>query len=259
MVEEKTNNEKGENTIPHPAKPLQNQTDNENIWLNLGLNIIIPSIILMKGGRWSYLHPSIILIIALLFPLSYGIYDFFFRHKYNFFSILSFASILLTGGVGLMKLDKDWIAIKEAAIPSIIGLAILLSLKTPYPLIRVLLYNEKVINIVRVEIALNEQETQSSFAKLLFNTTLLLSSSFLLSAILNFTLAKFLIHSESGTNAFNEELGRMTFWSWPVIVLPCMFITALALWKLLSGIKKLTGLKLEEVFRNFPEETKAQS
>ena len=153
-----------------------------------------------------------------------------------------------------MKIDKDWIAIKEAAIPSIIGLAILISLKTPYPLVRTLIYNENIINIATVEWEIKVRNNLQSFTRLLYNITVLLAFSFLLSAILNFTLAKILINSESGTEAFNEEIGRMTLLSYPIIVVPCTVITLIAFWKILSGLKKLSGLNLDEILRISLEE-----
>lgn len=235
--------------------PAEKGTDNP--WLNIGFNILIPALLLTKAGRWFGLSPSEALVLALSFPAGYGLFDFLVRKKFNFISALGFAGILLTGGVGLLKLDKDWIAIKEAAVPSIIGIAILLSLKTPYPLVRSILYNDKTIDVPLVDSRLAERGAHRAFERLLVFCTLLLGSSFLLSAILNYMLARYLIHSETGTEAFNVELGRMTFWSWPVIVIPCMFITVFALWKLLHGIQALTGLELEEVFRT-PEHQKVQ-
>ncbi len=35
---------------------------------------------------------------------------------------LGLISVLLTGGIGLLELDPQWLAIKEAAIPGIIGI-----------------------------------------------------------------------------------------------------------------------------------------
>ncbi len=252
-IENIKNGDPEDNARPS-LNPIQKQSRRENFWLNLGLNFIIPALILMKGGQWFNLQPSIALIIALFFPLSYGLSDLIFRHKYNFLSILGFISILLTGGIGLLKLDKDWIAIKEAAVPSIIGLAILISLKTPYPLVRTLIYNENIINIATVEWEIKVRNNLLSFNRLLNNITVLLALSFLLSAILNFALAKILINSESGTEAFNEEIGRMTLLSYPIIVVPCTVISFIAFWKILSGLKKLSGLSLEEILRILPEE-----
>jgi hypothetical protein len=39
----------------------------------------------------------------------------------------------------------------------------------------------------------------------------------------------------------------MMGWSFPVISLPCMFVSAYAFWILIKGIKELAGLTFEEV------------
>ena len=64
------------------------------------------------------------LLVALAFPVGYGIYDFVVRRGFNFYSALGFVSILLTGGIGLLKLPVEWLAIKEAAVPFVIGVAL---------------------------------------------------------------------------------------------------------------------------------------
>ena len=56
-----------------------------------------------------------------------------------------------------------------------------------------------------------------------------------------------LLKSPPGTAAFNEELGKMTALSYPVIVIPSMIIFALALFYLLRRLSKLTGLSFEEM------------
>jgi hypothetical protein len=65
---------------------------------------------------------------------------------------------------------------------------------------------------------------------------------------LNFTLAKILIKSPSGTEAFTQELARMTALSYPVIALPSTIVMGFALWYLFHSIKKLTGLKMDDLF-----------
>ena len=74
------------------------------------------------------------------------------------------------------------------------------------------------------------------------------SSSFLLSAILNFALAEYLLQSPAGTPEFNEELGKMTALSFPVIMVPCTIVLMASMWFFFSGIKKITGLPT--VFRD---------
>lgn len=220
----------------------------ENPIINLAVNIVIPAILMMKGNKWFGLTAEVSLIYALLLPLIYGLYDLVVRRKYNFLSILGFLSILVTGGIGLLKFPKEWIAVKEAAVPFIIGVAVVLSLKTRYPLIRTFIYNDNLIDTERVDGHLKERGNMDAFNQLLIRCTWLVAGSFLLSTILNFALAKILIKSETGTQAFTEELGTMTALSHVVIALPCMVIMMFAIWQLFKGIQKLTGLQLEEIF-----------
>jgi hypothetical protein len=234
------------------VKAVPDRTDDrpENLWLNLICNVALPVFILMKLSPEDRLGPTLGLILALSLPLGYGLFDFVRRRKYNVFSILGFCSILLTGGLGLLKVDGFWFAVKEAAIPLVLGLAVLASLRTRYPLVRTFLYNDKIIDIERVSGALSERSQLPAFNRLLTQATCLLAGSFFLSAGLNFGLARFFLQSPSGTAEFNAELGRMTAWSWPVIVIPSMLVMMFALWRLLSGIRQLTGLEYEAIFKS---------
>lgn len=223
--------------------------------LNLGFNIILPIFVLNKGDNLfgRFLEPHFenvaipILLIAIAFPIAYFAYDYFKRQKYNFISILGLVSVLLTGGIGILNIPTEWFAVKEAAIPGLIGLAVLISLKTPYPLIRTLLYSPEVIDVDKVQAALTERNSMNTFEKLLAKCTWLLAASFLLSAVLNFLLARWIVVSPSGTDAFNAEVAKMMAWSWPVIVIPSLLIMSLTLWILFGGIHRLTGLKIEDV------------
>lgn len=250
-------------TDPSPSK-----TKRENIWLNLGLNVLLPSILLTKGQVWleraaaaiprlqSALErlevagvkiSAVVLVIALAFPVIYGIYDFAVRRKYNFFSVLGFVSVLISGGIGLLELNKDWVAVKEAAIPALFAIAVLVSLKTPFPLVRTFLFSPEIFDVPKIETALVEKQKQQPFEQLMSRCTMMLSGSFLLSAVLNYALAKYFIRSPTGTDEFTVELGKMGFWSWPVITLPSMVIMFFILNQLINGIHKYTGFELEDV------------
>jgi len=243
------------------AESAELEVKRENPLLNIGFNIAVPFLILKKGKDWfgGFLEPYFenvaipVLLVAVAFPAGYFIYDYVKRKKYNIFSILGLVSVLLTGGIGIFELSPGWFAIKEAAIPAILGLAVVISLKTPYPLIRTLLYNPEIMNVDRVRAALARNDSQAAFEKLLQKCTYLLAASFLLSAVLNYALARWIVTSPSGTDAFNDEVGDMMVWSWPVIVVPSMIIMMVTLWLLVSGILKMTGLKLEEVLRGAEE------
>ncbi|MBW8782020.1 MAG: MFS transporter [Verrucomicrobia bacterium] len=229
----------------------------ENLLLNLVFNIAAPWAVLSLLSKPERLGPVWGLVIALAFPLGYGVWDFLKRKHANFISIVGLVSVLVSGGLGLLRIDPFWFAVKDGAMPAIIGLAVLASMKTKQPLVKVLLYNEQVIDVARVDATLEERGNRPAFERLLTRSTYLLVASFLISAVLNFFLARHIIKSPTGTPEFNAELGRMHLVSLPVIVLPSMAMMMFALWWLLRGIKGLTGLDLDAIFKTPPEKPKA--
>jgi hypothetical protein len=229
----------------------------ENLLVNLLCNVAVPTAILtwMSGDRW--LGPRWGLLVALAFPTGYGLHDFLARRRWNFISIIGFTSVLISGGFGLMKVGGLWFAVKDAAIPTVIGLAVLASVRAKTPLVNELLYNPQVIEVEKVDAALAARGRQPEFAGLLRRATGLLSLAFFLSAALNYALARHLLRSPPGTAAFNGELAKMHLLSWPVIVLPSMAMMLFVLWRLLGGIRTLTGLALDDIFRAPPEKKPA--
>ena len=119
--------------------------------IDLLVSILLPSIILMKLSGDDNLGATNALLLALAFPVGWGLFELVQYRKFNFIALLGVISVLLTGGIGVLQLDTRWLAIKEAAVPGVTGLAVLISTRTRYPLIRTLLYNEKVINVALVQ------------------------------------------------------------------------------------------------------------
>lgn len=218
-----------------------------HMMVELAVCIIAPTLILKKLSGDEQLGPVLALIAALALPLAYSLYQFYREKKFGFVPVLGFISILLTGGIGLLQLPPEYIAIKEATIPLVIGLATLISLKTPFPLVRTFLYNDMVLNVPLIESELEKRNTQAQFERTLTVATLWLAASFFLSSTLNYLLAKWIVVSPAGSAAFNDELGTMNLLSYPVIVLPCMVIMVGTLFYLFKQIKALTGLELEDV------------
>jgi hypothetical protein len=232
------------------SSPYSGQPDGkkrENPFLSLSLNILIPVIVLMKFSGEDRLGPVVGLVVALAFPITYGLYDFGRRRNYNVVSALGFISILMTGGIGLLKLDPRWIAVKEAGIPLLMGLAVVGSLKTRFPLVKMLF--SKIIDAETVHEALVRKGTLADYQRRLVRATYIIASSFLLSAALNYALARIIVVSQPGTTAFNEELGKMTALSFPIIAVPSITLLAVAILFLASGIRKQTGLELKSIFR----------
>ena len=227
--------------------PSAKQPARHSLLADLAFNIIIPTLVLMKLSGDDWLGAKWAMIIALAFPVLFGARDLIQSGRVNFFSVLGVVGVLINGTVALLKLPAEIIAIKEAAIPGLIGIAVLVSLKTPYPLIRTLLFNEKIVNTDRVHAALKEHHAIERFERRMVNATYILAGSFLLSAVLNYILAEWLIVAESGTTEFNEQLGKMYGLSYPLIALPATIVMMCALFYLFRGITQMTGLPLEQI------------
>ncbi|MGC9451706.1 MAG: VC0807 family protein [Oceanipulchritudo sp.] len=219
----------------------------ENGFHSLLFNILIPVIVLTQGDRLLS-SPASVLVIALTFPVGYFLWDYQRRGKVNFISILGFVSVLLTGGVGLMQLPRFWFIVKETAIPAIIGIAVLGSLFSRYPLIRVLVFSKEIFDVDHIQGALAEKGTREAMERLLRTATALLSVSFFISAVLNFFLASHFVKTEPMEDAarFNAEVGAMTGWSYLVIALPSTLFMLGILYLVIHGIHKHAGLGLEE-------------
>ncbi len=218
--------------------------------LDLLVTIIVPSVILMKLSDPESLGAVNALLLALAFPLSWGARSLLREHRVNLFAVLGLVSVLLTGGIGLLQLDTQWLAVKEAAIPGLIGLAVAISAYTRNPLVRVILFSPALMDVERIKQALDERGNLAIFEVRLKTTTWMLAGSFFFSAVMNYILATWIVTSPSGTTAFNEELGRLTLLSYPMIALPSMLIMAAALYYLVRTIHTLAGLKLTDALKH---------
>ncbi|MFO7542500.1 MAG: VC0807 family protein [Thiobacillus sp.] len=217
-----------------------------NPLVELAITLIIPSIILMKLSGPDDLGVVNALLLALAFPLFWGARSLLRERKVNLFAMLGLVSVVLTGGIGLLQLDTQWLAVKEAAIPGLIGLAVIISAYTSKPLVRVLLFSPALMNVERIQENLNQRGTAATFEARLRTATWMLGGSFFFSSVMNYLLATWIVTSPAGTPAFNEELGRLTLLSYPVIALPSMLIMMAVLYYLARTIKELAGLKLTE-------------
>lgn len=215
--------------------------------VDLLVSIIIPSAILMKLSGGDDLGASGALIAALAFPISWGLFELLKYKKFNFIAFLGLISVLLTGGIGLLQLDPQWLAIKEAAIPGLIGIAVLISTYTRYPLIKTLLYNPGIINTGKIQQKLNDFNNRKIFENRLQNATYWLSATFLFSAVMNYVLARWIVISPAGSAAFNEELGQMTLLSYPVIAIPSTIMMMAIFYFLWRTIHGMTGLTMDEI------------
>jgi len=233
------------------ASPAAPKVKQENPLLNLLLNILLPVTVLSicsKEGNWYSLGPKWALVVAVLLPVSYFIYDYRQRRKINAFSIIGFVSVLFTGGLGLLNLSAQIFAIKEASVPLILAVVIWWTGRGEKPLVRTLLLNPEIVDVKKVETAVAEHKARPAFDKLIRSSTWLLTGSMLMSASLNYFLAMFFLDGLTpGSTEYTEAIGKQTGWGWVVIGVPSMAMMLFAMFRLFKGVKRLTGLDTDQI------------
>jgi len=221
-----------------------------NPWLELLITIVVPALVLMQLSGAQRLGPVGALLLALAFPLGYGGWVLVRERKLNLMASIGVVSTLLTGGIGLLALDAQWLAVKEAAVPGAIGLAVLISARTRSPLVRLLVFNRTLFDVDKVQQALRARGSEAEFERRLRAGTVMLAGTFVFSAVANYLLARWVVSSPAGTEAFNAELGRLTLLSYPVIAIPSMLMMGAVMFYLARGARRLTGLGLEQMLKH---------
>ncbi|MGF1723488.1 VC0807 family protein [Photobacterium nomapromontoriensis] len=217
---------------------------------DLIFNVIVPSVVLMKLSSDEYLGSVGALVIALAFPIVFGGYELIKYKKFNFISLLGFVSVLLTGGIGLLELDNKWLAVKEALIPGLIGIGVFVSTFTKYPVVSKLLINDTVLNMSLIHEKLREFGKSDAFERSLVIANYLFASTFVFSSVMNYVLAKTIVTSPSGSQAFNEELGRLTLVSYPMIAIPSMLMMMGIFFYMWRQIRQMTQLKAAQILKS---------
>ncbi len=225
----------------------QTPAKKEHPLAGLLLNIVIPVAILSFLGKERYLGPLWALVVAVAFPVGYGIRRIARERKVDPMSVIGLASVLLTGIFGLLRLPPEWIACKEAAIPFLIGLAVVVSLKTPFPLIRKLLLTDALFDLNVLHQALREAGNEARFERRLVGLSWGFAGAMFLSSGLSYALAKIVLKSEPGTEAYTAELGRMTGLSNVVVLIPVLAVMFIVFNALFNTLAELTGRKLDDL------------
>lgn len=219
----------------------------ENLWASIIFYVLIPVLVLSKLN--STLGPLKTLLLALSFPLVFGIYDFAKRKQASPIAILGITSVLIKGIFAFYKVDGFWFAIQEAAIPTFLGVFTIVSAWIGKPFVNYFIYNENIFKIDLLESKLRQNNAERQFKILMWQVTMVFGFAFFLGGVLNYILAINIIISPAGTEAFNKELAEMTWKSYIVIALPKFVISIFGLWWFISQLKKLTGLNAAEILK----------
>ncbi|NAX02503.1 MFS transporter, partial [Vibrio sp. V34_P3A8T189] len=118
-----------------------------------------------------------------------------------------------------------------------------------YPVVKKMLLNDDIVDNEKLNQALEKSNNHAEFESKINICSYIIAFSFLVSTVLNYVLAKWIVTSPAGTEAFNEEIGKMTALSFPVIALPVTIIMMGALIYLFKSISTITGNKIEDFLR----------
>lgn len=240
------------------TSPKQNNNNNNKAFTDLGVNILLPTLILNNMGKHLGEHGAVkALIIALMIPICYAAWDLIKNGNKNLIAVIGFVSLLLTGGLGLLQLEGIWFALKEAGIPLLIGLITLGSAFSKKPLIKMLIYNKAVMQTDKIKQALKENDKEVPFNSLLKKATLLLSLSFFVSSIVNYVLAIRIfkdiplhLSDAAKSELLNQQIAEMTWQGYVVLLIPSLISMGLILWYLSKGIERYTGFAFSEVVKS---------
>jgi len=131
----------------------------------------------------------------------------------------------------------------------IIAIVIYVSIKMNKNVVSSLFFNEDVIDMKRINCVLDEKGKREEFDTMFRKSSYWVVVSFLLSSILNFTLARIILQSPPGTEAYTAEIGKLTGLSFPVIAVPCTIILVVVMFYIFKQITRLTGIPLEEIVK----------
>ena len=245
--------------------------EKENPLISICFNIFIPVLILKNGDNWihkilqlldiaelpvQFLDninlSSMAFLIALIFPVAYFIYDFFKRKNVNVISILGFINVLLTGGIGIFGerfgLSKNWFIVKEGALPSLIGLGLIILRKLRKNSFNKILLNDIIFDNHKINSSIKYEE-QNEFETIVHRAGSHFIVGLFMSSFIQFILASLIVTSNPGESLFNQQVATMTWVSFLAVFVITMSIVGKGYLGLISGIEKITGLKKEDFLK----------
>jgi hypothetical protein len=227
----------------------------DNPLLSLVVNILLPVMILHKGSH--YIGAQMTLLVALCFPLTYGLQDYLRRRHKNYVSMVGMVNILLTGSLALLNLNGIWFVFKEATLPTVLGLLVLGSAFTNSPAAKMMFCNPAVLNMQIIDEKIDQLKLGEAFLRLLRRTTLWLSLSFFISAIGNFTLALHVFEDidshltkEQQITVLNGQLAHMTWMAFGIIALPLMVFSGVLIYVFLRRLSTMIDVPVDSLVKS---------
>lgn len=219
-----------------------------NPLIEIVLTIILPSLAMDQFSKPESLGPLGALMVGLMFPVGFGLWCWWTKAGWNVFSILGFITVLLSGGLGLLQLDAFWFAIKESAMPVILGLAFPITHRLGKPLINAIIMQPQLINLKSLHAALDTKEKKSAFDRVLFRASWGMGLGMIGSSVGNFFLALYLLNGKApGSEAFVKGISKLNWAGALIIGVPLMVVIVFVFIWLIRHIQRITGLERNDL------------
>lgn len=223
----------------------EEMTDSAWMWIEIGCTVFIPMLTMWFGP--DLFGPNAALLLGLSAPLLFLLANLRREGRVSPLSALSIASVVLTGVVGLLSLDARWFAIKEAALPVLMGGSLAATARTRFAVVTALF--ERILDQEKLLASVATPSARAAYDAATSQATLGIGIVTALSGALSFFLAQLLVTEPSGTERFVEQLGTYTAWSYPAVSLPVLIVTGVVLNRSLSGIERATGMPIDQLMR----------
>ena len=219
----------------------------DNRWAiaELVATVVLPAVTLLFLTSEDRLGPLWGLVVALTPPLVWSILSMVREGKISVLAVIAVVSVLMTGGVGLLRLDSTWYALKEALVPAMMGVGAIATASTEFAVVGVILDRVLDFDKVRDQAGDQHQLVDTAVRTATFRVGVVL----LATAVVTWVLSRWVVVSEGGTEAFADELGRYTLLSVPVLMIPSTIAMAWVLNQVFGAIEAATGEEPESFLR----------
>ncbi len=209
--------------------------------------IVLPIVILLTLSGDVLLGPIPALLLSLAFPIGYGLWEYRRSRTFDTTAMVGIVSTLLTGVIGVFELSPELFAVKEAAVPILFAVLIVISQYTRLPIVRLLF--DQTIHKQQVQDAIAVRHAEDDMDRLMTRTAWLWAGTMIISGIMRFVLAEIVVTSAPGTPDFNHELGVMNALRLPTVTVATMVLMIGTIAYLVRSTATVTGLSPKEFFR----------
>lgn len=230
------------------------QKTKKNPWIELLVNIFLPSFILSKfSDQWGALNT---LLIALAFPAIYFIWELAKEKKVNYLSLFGLLNTLFRGLLAVFELGGAWFVVNEAIFPLILFVFVFASAYSTKPFIKWMLSQSGAIDFDKLEAQAHSNDHGENFIHLQKKTTIMFSMTLLFSAVVNLLIALVVFKDIPETLAkderakiLNEQISQMTIWGWVGITIPSLLALGFIFYHYFKKMGVYTNTTLEELIK----------